>query len=56
MSDSSDDELNYGDDNEKAPWILYKDRDEWSDVIPLPQDDGPHPVVAIAYSEKCEYI
>lgn len=52
MSDSSDDELNYGDDNEKTPWILFKDRDEWSDVTPLPQDDGPHSVVAIAYSQK----
>lgn len=54
MSDSSDDELNC--DHEKTSWILYKDRDEWSDVTPLPQDDGPHPVVSIAYSEKCEYI
>lgn len=56
MSDSSDDELNCGDDHEKASWILYKDRDEWNDVTPLPQDDGPHPVVSIAYSEKCEYM
>ncbi|KAL0130035.1 hypothetical protein PUN28_001966 [Cardiocondyla obscurior] len=50
MSDTSDDELNCGD--EKTSWILYKDRDEWSDVTPLSQDDGPHPVVSIAYSEK----
>lgn len=56
MSDNSEDELNCADGVEEIPWILYKNRDEWSDVTPLPQDDGPHPIVAIAYSEKCKHI
>ncbi|XP_012147154.1 farnesyl transferase alpha isoform X1 [Megachile rotundata] len=52
MQESSDEGLNSGDGPEESSWILYKDRKEWSDVIPIPQDDGPHPIVAIAYSEK----
>lgn len=45
-SDSSDDEV----DN----WVLYREREEWKDVTPIEQDDGPFPVVAIAYTDKCK--
>lgn len=48
MCDSSDEE--YDEQN----WVFYKDRPEWKDVKPVPQDDGEEPVVAIAYSKKCE--
>lgn len=47
MSYSSDEEFS-------SEWVLYSKRREWSDVTPLPQDDGENPVVVIAYSDKCE--
>lgn len=33
-------------------WVPYSERPDWSDVKPLPQNDGPNPVVRIAYTDR----
>lgn len=35
-----------------SDWVMYKNRPEWNDVKPVPQDEGDAPVVRIAYNEK----
>uniref|UniRef100_A0A1B0CIK5 Protein farnesyltransferase/geranylgeranyltransferase type-1 subunit alpha n=1 Tax=Lutzomyia longipalpis TaxID=7200 RepID=A0A1B0CIK5_LUTLO len=42
---SSDDDLSEG-------WQMYSERPDWSDVVPIEQDDGENPVVVIAYSDR----
>ncbi|XP_028390937.1 protein farnesyltransferase/geranylgeranyltransferase type-1 subunit alpha-like [Dendronephthya gigantea] len=39
-------------EEENENWVFYRDREEWKDVTPIEQDDGPFPVVAIAYTDK----
>ncbi|OTF82001.1 hypothetical protein BLA29_008839, partial [Euroglyphus maynei] len=49
INDSSDNE--YDDYND---FIMYKDRPEWSDIVPLKQNDGHHLVVSISYQPQFE--
>lgn len=32
------------------------DESEWLDVDPIRQDDGPDPLVPIAYSSRCTWV
>ncbi|XP_034229394.1 protein farnesyltransferase/geranylgeranyltransferase type-1 subunit alpha-like [Prunus dulcis] len=40
------------DSNEEQEWVPLKNRPEWSNVLPVEQDDGLNPVVPIAYKEE----
>jgi hypothetical protein len=36
-------------------YIPYSARPEYSDVVPIPQQDAEKPLVPIMYSEECEW-
>lgn len=42
--------------SDEEAWVFYRDREEWADVTPVPQDDGPDAVVKIAYTDACKYM
>lgn len=34
--------------------MLYCENPDWKDVTPVAQDDGPNPLVPIAYAQDCK--
>jgi hypothetical protein len=38
-----------------SSYIPLQERDQWSDLTPIEQDDGPTPLVPIMYSEECKF-
>lgn len=36
--------------------MKYSEDPAWADVVKVPQDDGPDPIVSIAYSANCTWV
>ena len=54
MSSSEEDEVSVS--SQPGKWVPISLRPEWADVRPIGQDEGPIPVVRIAYSDKCNNV
>ena len=39
-------------EQEDDEYQLYRDRPEWSDLVPVHQSEGPHPIVPIDYTDQ----
>jgi hypothetical protein len=52
MSDDNDDAVDGG-----SPSILpLSNNPDYADIVPIPQDDGPQPVVSIIYTDECTIL
>jgi hypothetical protein len=40
----------------KKMFTSFKEREEWKDVEPVPQNEGENPVVPINYSHECRNL
>ena len=36
--------------------LMYSEREDWADVVPVPQYDGVVPIAPIFYSPECECL
>jgi hypothetical protein len=52
--ENEEEEEEEGEREESFSTILKVEDYDWSDITPIKQDDGPDPVVMIAYQEECE--
>ena len=38
-----------------SSYIPFAQREEFKDIVPILQDDGPNPLVPIAYTQQCQF-
>ena len=53
--DDYDDDVGDIDNDSGDVYVFFKDREEWKDIEPVEQDDGPYSCVKIDYTPKCKF-
>ena len=44
--------MSSSDSSEEENYLFFSERDNFADLEPVPQNDGPHPVIQIAYTDR----